>query len=255
MAVHELRAMTWPAFEALDASAIVAVLPLGAVEAHGPHLPLGTDIVIAEAMAHAGAERLSSQGYEAVVLPAIPVAPAPFAAAFAGTLSTSAAATTAIITGIAESLGRAGVRTLVIANAHHDPAHVAAIRAAAADAPSSAARILFPDLTRRKWAERLTEEFRSGACHAGRYEGSIVLAAAPAQVDHARLATLPANPRSLVDAIRSGDSTFAAAGGPQAYFGWPSEATAAEGQEIIRRLGDVLAEAVAEARSSARECS
>ena len=41
--------MTWPAFERLSASRPVAVLPVGALEAHGPHLPLGTDVVIAEA--------------------------------------------------------------------------------------------------------------------------------------------------------------------------------------------------------------
>lgn len=246
MAVHHLRAMSWPAVEALDLGKVVAVLPLGALEAHGPHLPLGTDIVIAEAMAQAGAERLSSCGYEVVVLPAIPVAPAPFAAAFAGTIDTSADAATAIIVGIAKSLGRAGVRTLVIANAHHDPAHVAAIRAAVAAGTVGGATIVFPDLTRRRWAERLTDEFRSGACHAGRYEGSIVLAAAPALVDQARLAALPANPQSLVEAIRRGDTTFADAGGPDAYFGWPAEATAAEGREIIGRLGDLVSEAVRE---------
>ena len=46
--------MTWPAFKALDKRTVVAMLPLGAIEAHGPHLPLGTDIVIAEAMAAPG---------------------------------------------------------------------------------------------------------------------------------------------------------------------------------------------------------
>ena len=39
--------------------------------------------------------------------------------------------------------------------------------------------VAFPDITRKPWALRLTDEFKSGACHAGRYEGSIVLAARP----------------------------------------------------------------------------
>ena len=240
--------MTWPAFQSLERDTVVAILPLGAIEAHGPHLPLGTDIVIAEEMARAGAARLSARGLTVVVLPAIPVAPAPFAAAFAGTLNTPAHATTDLIRGIARSLARAGVRMMAIANAHHDPAHVGAIRAAAADPGTDiAATIVFPDLTRRRWAERLTEEFRSGACHAGRYEGSIVLAAAPELVDTSRLAVLPDNPRSLVDAIRRGHTTFAEAGGPDAYFGWPAAATAAEGHEIIEQLGAVIEEAVLEA--------
>jgi creatinine amidohydrolase len=250
MAVHDLRSMTWPAFKALDRSTLVAVLPLGAIEAHGPHLPLGTDIVIAEAMARAGAESLSRRGLDVVILPALPVAPAPFAAAFEGTLDTPPAATTAVIAGIARSLARSGVTVVAVANAHHDPAHVSAIRAAveACDAEGGAT-LVFPDLTRRRWAERLTDEFRSGACHAGRYEGSIVLAEAADLVDTAALAALPANPRSLVDAIRSGGATFLDAGGPDAYFGWPAEATAAEGREIIERLGELLADAVTEGLS------
>jgi len=51
MAVHALAAMTWTEVRALPVNRTVAILPTAAVEAHGPHLPLGTDIVIAEAMA------------------------------------------------------------------------------------------------------------------------------------------------------------------------------------------------------------
>ena len=247
MPVHPLVATTWAAMRALPTDQLVAILPLGALEAHGPHLPLGTDIVIAEAMAQAGAERLSARGMHVLMLPALPVAPAPFAEAFAGTIDIPASATTAQISGIARSLHRHGVRATIIANAHHDPAHVAAIRAAvdglAADAT---AHVIFPDLTRRRWATRLTEEFQTGACHAGRYEGSIVLARTPQWVDQASMRELPANPRSLVDAIQRGDRSFAAAGGADAYFGWPADATAAEGERIIDMLGQILEDAVVE---------
>jgi creatinine amidohydrolase len=245
MAVHEWASLSWPAFRALSGIRTVAVLPLGALEAHGPHLPLGTDVVIAEAMARAGAERVSSRGYEVVVLPALAFAPAPFAADFAGTIDTPPGATAAMIHGVAASAARHGVAVTVIANAHHDPAHVAPIREAVAAARPPHA-ILFPDLTRRRWASRLTDEFRSGACHAGRYEGSVLLAAAPHLVDVAAMQALPANPRSLVDAIQRGDRTFAAAGGPDAYFGWPADATADEGRAIIDALAAIVEEAVEE---------
>jgi creatinine amidohydrolase len=249
MPIHELASMTWTDVQAVVArgAEVVAVLPLGAVEAHGPHLPLGTDIVIAEAMARDGAERLSRRGLDVILVPALPVAPAPFAAAFAGTIDTPASATTAMLVGIARSLHQHGVRCTLIANAHHDPTHVDAIRAAVADAASSGVTIIFPDLTRRRWAERLTDEFRSGACHAGRYEGSIVLAAAPQLVQTTRAAGLAPNPRSLVDAIRRGDRTFADAGGPDAYFGWPADASAKEGREIIERLGAIVEDVVMDA--------
>jgi creatinine amidohydrolase len=247
MSVHVWRSLSWPAFRALQSDRLLAILPLGALEAHGPHLPLGTDLVIAEAMASAGAQLLSRRGFDVVVLPALPVSPAPFAASFAGTIDTPPAATTALVAGIAESAARHGALATVVANSHHDPAHVEAIRAAVRRVEARGlATIVFPDLTRRRWAARLTEEFRSGACHAGRYEGSVVLAAEPRLVDVGLLPTLTANPRSLVDAIRRGDRTFADAGGPDAYFGSPADATAEEGREIIERLGAIVEDSVVE---------
>ena len=46
MPVHRFAEMTWEEVRDLDRSSAVAILPVGAVEAHGPHLPLGTDVVI-----------------------------------------------------------------------------------------------------------------------------------------------------------------------------------------------------------------
>ena len=249
MPVHSLAAMTWSAVRALPADETVAIVPTGAIEAHGPHLPLGTDIVIAEAMARAGAHRLAAHGLHVLVLPALPFAPAPFAAAFAGTINTPANSTTHIVTAIVRSLASHGIRMTAIANAHHDPAHVDAIRAAVSTvAEERSATLVFPDLTRRRWAERLTDEFRSGACHAGRYEGSIVLAERPDAVDTATMRSLAPNPTSLVDAIRNERKTFAEAGGVDAYFGFPADASAEEGRQIIDALGAILEDAVMEAR-------
>jgi creatinine amidohydrolase len=248
MAVHALATMTWTEVRALPAGRTIAVLPTAAIEAHGPHLPLGTDIVIAEAMARAGAARIDARGFEVLVLPALPVAPAPFAAAFAGTIHTPAEATTMMVAGVARSMAEHGIRVTAVANAHHDPAHVDALRAAVASvAKDGRAVLVFPDLTRRRWAERLTDEFRSGACHAGRYEGSIVLAERPQTVRTAVMQQLAPNPHSLVEAIRTGHATFAAAGGADAYFGFPADATAEEGRTIVDALGSILEEAVMDA--------
>jgi creatinine amidohydrolase len=248
MPVHRLASLTWPAVRELPASRTVAVLPAGAIEAHGPHLPLGTDVIIAEAMACAGAERLSARGLHVLLLPALTMAPAPFAAAFAGTVDAAPDATTMMVVGVARSLAAHGIRITAIANAHHDPAHVAALRrAVTAPAVSGAnAVVVFPDLTKRRWAERLTPEFQSGACHAGRYEGSVVLAERPDLVQTDVMTALAPNPHSLVDAIRLQRMTFAAAGGPDAYFGFPAEATSDEGRAIIDVLGAILEEAVLE---------
>jgi creatinine amidohydrolase len=248
MPVHTLAAMTWTTVRALAVERTIAILPTAAIEAHGPHLPLGTDIVIAEAMARAGAERLSARGLEVFILPTLSVSPAPFAAAFPGTIDTPAQATTQMVIGIVRSLDSHGIRMTAIANAHHDPEHVEALRAAEATVAAEArGTLVFPDLTRRRWAQRLTEEFQSGACHAGRYEGSIVLAERPDTVAMSVMRNLHPNPQSLVDAIRSGHRSFTDAGGADAYFGFPAEATAEEGRQIVETLGRILEEAVLEA--------
>lgn len=248
MGVRCLADMTWEEVRDLGRGTI-AVLPVGAIEAHGPHLPLSTDVIIADAMAEAGAERLAEAGFEVLILPALSYTVALFAAGFAGTLSVEPETLSSLLVDLARSLRSHGVEAVAVANAHVDPAHVGAIRASQAvcEDAADAARIVFPDITRRPWAPRLTEEFLSGACHAGRYEGSVVLATAPALVREEIRMGLPPNAASLSDAIREGKSTFEEAGGPRAYFGYPAEATAEEGQGTIEALGEILAEAVEEA--------
>jgi creatinine amidohydrolase len=93
----------------------------------------------------------------------------------------------------------------------------------------------------------LGEEFKSGACHAGQFESSIVLREHPSGVRDKIRRTLPANPQSLSEAIKSGKRTFEEAGGPRAYFGNPAAASAEEGSALVDALGGILEEAVVEA--------
>lgn len=247
MAIPVWTELTWEEVRDLDRARSVAVLPVGAVEAHGPHLPLGTDVVIAEAMAREGASRIAAAGLQAVLLPSIAFTAAPFAAAFPGTLAVSAETVTSLVLDLARELTRHGLAALAVANAHLDPAHRNALAGAAERAREDGSLpVIVPDLARRPWAARLTEEFRTGACHAGRFEGSIVMAERPALVRREIQDALPANPASLSDAIRTGASTFAEAGGPRAYFGWPADATAEEGRASVEALGRILCDAVLE---------
>jgi len=236
--------MTWEDVAARDKARFVPILPIGATEAHGPHLPLSTDVIIAEAMAERGAELLEARGYEPCLLPPLAYTSAGFADGFAGTISVSPETETALIADIGRGLADHGVRYLLCANAHLDPTHIGAIRAAqSALHESTSLRVIYPDVTRKPWALRLTDEFKSGACHAGQYEGSIVMAARPELVKEDVRVALPSNPASLSTAIRAGKSTFEEAGGPQAYFGHPAAATAEEGRATIAVLGQVLHDA------------
>jgi creatinine amidohydrolase len=244
---RQLAEMTWEEARDLERARTIAVLPVGAIEAHGPHLPLATDGVIAEAMARDGAARLEARGIPAVVLPLLPYTAAGFAADFPGTISAGPEAVTAIVVDVARSISRHGFRALAIANAHLDPVHLASLHSARESAAAEAVPVVFPDLTKKPWGSRLTDEFRSGACHAGRFEGSIVLAARPELVRDAVRRGLPANPASLSTAIREGKRTFEEAGGARAYFGDPAAASAEEGRATIAALGEILADAVCEA--------
>jgi creatinine amidohydrolase len=245
MPVHELAQLTWEEVRDLDRRQTVVVLPVGAIEAHGPHLPLDTDVVIATAMARAGARKLAERGFPVLILPALAYTAATFGAGFQGTLSISGVTVTAVVLDLARSLSDQGFRLLAIANAHLDPEHLTALNEAAK--LSRADRmlpIIFPDLTRRPWGSRLGDEFRSGACHAGQFESSIVLSEQPGSVRDGIRRSLKANPASLSEAIQTGKRTFVEAGGPQAYFGDPAAATAEEGSRLVDALGSILEEAV-----------
>ena len=248
MPVHELAQLTWEEVRDLDREHTLVVLPVGAIEAHGPHLPLDTDVVIATAMARAGAKRLGARDKVVLILPALAYTTAGFGAAFQGTLSISRVTVTALVVDLARSLTDQGFRLLALANVHLDPEHLTSLNDAVQLAKADRLLpIIFPDLTRKPWGARLGEEFKSGACHAGRFETSIVLREqADAVRDEVRQSLAP-NPQSLSQAIKAGKRTFDAAGGPRAYFGDPAAATADEGARLIDALGAILEEAVSAA--------
>jgi creatinine amidohydrolase len=237
--------MTWE--EARDAAGprSVAILPVGAIEAHGPHLPLETDVIIAQAMARSGATRMAQRGLSVVVLPPLTYTAAAFAQGFAGTLSLRPETVTATVLDIAGSLKRHGFGVLAIANAHLDPGHLASLDVAVnAIRRDLGMAVVCPNLAVKPWALRLGEEFKSGACHAGQFETSIVLAARPELVREDTRNALPANLASLSRAIRDGKQSFEQAGGARAYFGSPAQATAEEGRATIDVLGEILGEAL-----------
>jgi creatinine amidohydrolase len=213
-----------------------------------------TDVLIAEAMARSGGERLAARGHHVLILPSLVYTAAAFAQGFPGTVTLAAATVTASLLEIASSLSRHGISLLAVANSHLDPAHRGSLAAAVAESRRRGAfRIVFPDLAARPWATRLGDEFRSGACHAGRYETSIVLAVRQDLVREDVRRVLPPNPSSLSEAIRHGKASFEEADGPRAYFGDPAAASADEGWQTIDVLGAILEEVVlAELASAGR---
>jgi creatinine amidohydrolase len=186
--------MTWTDVAAGDTRSWIAVLPVAAVEQHGPHLPLGVDSYIAQA-------------YMARVLPLLPAdLPATFLPvqqigqsdehrAFPGTLSFSARTVIGAYTEIGESLHRCGVRKLVIVTSHGG--NVAAMDLVARDLRVRLKMLVVTCAWHRfgyppNTFERM--EQRHGV-HAGDVETSLVLAHRPETVDMKR--AVPAVPVTL----------------------------------------------------------
>ena len=230
------------------ARGLVAILPVGSTEAHGPHLPLATDVIISEEMSRRAARKLAGQGIEALVLPAIAYSVTDFSRDFPGSISIRRETAAAVIRDICVSLYDQGARLVVIANSHLEPEHIGSITDALEQVRQQTGRqVAFPDKRRRRWAATLTEEFRRGDCHAGSYETSLVLAARPDLVRDQIREALARVPISIAEKIRDGVTTFRGAGGERAYFGDPSAASRDEGEASYEALSNMIVAAVTEA--------
>lgn len=108
---------TTEAFAGRDLGATVVVLPVGAVEQHGPHLPVKTDAAIDAGILAAALARLPAAA-DVLVLPPLPYGKSDEHGAFPGTLTLSAPTLSAVWFEIAESVRRAGARKLLFFNAH-----------------------------------------------------------------------------------------------------------------------------------------
>jgi creatinine amidohydrolase len=247
-----LSDLTWVEARDVLGAECVVLLPIGAIEAHGPHLPLDTDVIIAFESARRAAARLRDRGIVTVVAPPIAYGVSYVGAPFAGTVPAPSSVVSALVEHVIAGLAGFGPTRFAVVNAHLEPAHVEAIRQGVARAAASTgAAIAFPDKREPRWAASLSDEFRRGSRHAGAYETSLVLAAAPEKV---RVELLPSLPPVLVDLpgrLRGGARTFAEAGGTEAYFGDPARATAAEGERLFDALATMVETAVAELDHSA----
>jgi creatinine amidohydrolase len=112
-------------FERRLASNPLVILPVGALEAHGPHLPLGADQIQAEATAFALADRV-----DALVAPTVAYGSAPGARRFPGTVSLSLAELGTHVGGVLGELARGGVRRILVLSGHAERGHMAALREA-----------------------------------------------------------------------------------------------------------------------------
>jgi creatinine amidohydrolase len=111
-----VEGLTWPEYHKVIASRVV-VLPVGAIDGHGPHLPLSTDTVIATHLAHELERRL-----DILVLPAVPYGrrtdPAAGGGEFPGVTSLRASTLTSMVLDLLRASYRHGARRFLILDSH-----------------------------------------------------------------------------------------------------------------------------------------
>src|SRR5258705_407574 len=123
-----LADLTWPQARRLARGPrTVVLLRLGAVEQHGPHLPLAVDWLGAEELARRIAPHLARAGWRPVLAPALPYGASPLAAAWIGTVSLAPPTLIRVVVEIVRALARHGFRRVVPTTYHAHPTHPRAI--------------------------------------------------------------------------------------------------------------------------------
>ena len=202
-------------------------MPLGSTEQHGPHLPLGTDAAVAEAVARDLAARSIRAGVDAAAAPVLGYGASGEHEAFAGTVSIGTSALTTVLVEIGRSAGR-WAPSLVFVNGHGGNL----------DAVLSAVRILRDESRDVAWLACAAPSQGAVAAdaHAGRTETSLMLHLAPALVRAGRAAAGQTRPlrEILPELQRSGVAGVSANG----VLGDPAGASAEEGARLLAAMSD-----------------
>ncbi|MDQ0022656.1 creatinine amidohydrolase [Variovorax paradoxus] len=241
-------------FAALDVAATVAVLPLGATEQHGPHLPLGVDTVLADGIVTAALPLLPAK-LPVLFLPTQQIGLSPEHARFAGTLTLSAETVIRMWNEIGAGVARAGVKKLVLFNAHGG--HVGAMDIVARELRAAHGLIVYSV----SWfnlplgdagAQFGADEHRFGV-HAGDIETSMMLALAPQQVRMGEAKNFRStSEQRAADYAILGNGKSAKLGwamedyNPQGAAGNAAAATGVRGQAVIDAAAEQLALLLAE---------
>ena len=160
----------------------LVIVPVGALEAHGPHLPLGADQIQAEVTAYALADRV-----DALVAPTIPYGSAPGARRFPGTVSLTIAQLETHVAGVLSEFARWGVRRILVLSGHGERGHMAALREAADVTMQAYPKTHIVVLCDYEFVYELRgKDSPPGDGHAGLLETSRMLALAPETVGPAR---------------------------------------------------------------------
>jgi creatinine amidohydrolase len=245
--VHYLERMTYPQVERLATRTELALLPVGPPEAHGPHLPVGTDLMAASELCERAARDLAARGVECVIAPLLSYCLAEVASPFPGTITVRAEVVAALVADICRGLVRSGFRRTLIVSGHAEEENLAALRAATEEARQAGALAEVSGWyggALPRSLHLLREDHPEYDLHAGEWETALVLLRAPELVDRGSLEALPPNwaTRNISERRAGGARTFPELGAPEAYCGDPRKAVPATAESLYAALGQYVAE-------------
>jgi len=233
----------------------LVILPVGVVEEHGAHLPLGLDSFAAEVYAGSAAPHLEEAGYDVVVAPTIGYGVARAAIDFPGTLSLEPETLRSMVVEIGRSLARHGLGRLVVLNGHRDLQHMKALDDARQILMKEKTfRVLCvgfardPAMTAACYRDGVKQFYRSPRPdregHGGESETSVALHSFPQFVKTDVIGTLDANFDYDVEAFRNESKDYWSITGGRGYFGWPQAATAETGANLVAVRGKNIAQVI-----------
>ncbi|WP_321817688.1 MULTISPECIES: creatininase family protein [unclassified Paraburkholderia] len=241
--------LTWNDIDALpDRENTVIVLPAGAIEQHGPHLPCAVDSIVAAGVVGHALARVDPN-VPAYALPPITYGKSDEHLHFPGTVTLTGELLLGTTIEIGESVYRAGFRKLVIVNAHGgqpQPLEMAAreLRLRHGD---------FVIIVRSAWSVPHEEHFMSDAerklsMHAGHGESALLMALAPDTVHMDRaVANMPEPfPCPTLSSGRPAAAWCARDFGPSGVIGDPRGATREQGELLLEQLSTSWAKAIGE---------
>ncbi len=251
----------WQTLTTVDAGTMgqsdpVVVLPVAAIEQHGPHLPLSTDLEIGLGLLSEAFQRLPDD-CTAWALPPQAIGCSREHARFPGTLSFEPEQLTALIEGTGEALALIGVRRLVLSNSHGGNRH--ALEAAGLRLRDELGMLVinaswfrFP----RPEDVNLPEgEWRHGI-HAGAVETAMMMHLRPDLVRTSEAARARSFGEELEETLRrvapAGAASFSWLAGdlnPGGVVGDPTLADADLGARLVSHYGAILAEVIEDARA------
>jgi len=232
-------------FGALDPARAIAVLPIAAIEQHGPHLPVGVDAMILDGVV-ARAAALTPPDLAPLFLPAQSLGVSTEHRDFSGTLTLSFDTATRMLADIADSVARAGLRKLVLLNSHGG--NSALLTQAALEARARCGLLcVTASLARFGCPDGMfdADELRHGI-HGGAVETSLMLALRPDLVDMAKARDFASRSRDF-----ERDFKWLRADRP-AGFGWMAQDLSPDGAmgdagAATREKGEAVAARWAEA--------